>query len=157
MEPIRKITNFDGLQQQSETTNSSSGTSLASSSYAAKVGEILTKSRVGTAQQLIDDEFDYTLQTWLEVLYGHVPEARLNDAYVHASRTRNSTFPLTQFELCEAWNQIRAAERAVPPIGTYDWRGEKVCPHCNGTGTKLVVKRDSVLQRDYTYGEPCNH
>src|SRR5688572_28870149 len=116
MEPVRKITNFDGLQRQSETTNNSNETSRWSKSYAARVGEILAKSRAGTSQQLHDDEFQYTLAAWLEVLYGHVPEHRLNDVYVHASRTRNSTFPLTQFELCEAWNQVRAAERSMPPI-----------------------------------------
>lgn len=156
MEPIRKITNFDGLQQQSEITRSLPETAHGSRSYAAAVGEILTKSRAGIAQQLSDEEFDFTVDSWVEVLYGHVPEARLNDAYVHASRTRSSTFPLTQYELCDAWNQIRTAERNAPPIGTYDYRGREVCPDCNDTGTKLIVKRDLVLGRDYTYGVPCD-
>lgn len=113
------------------------------------------KSRAGTSQQLGDEEFQYTLASWLEVLFGHVPEHRLNETYVHASRTRNSTFPLTQYEMCEAWNQIRAAERTMPPVGTYEYRGRKVCPDCHNTGTKLVVKRDPILGRDYTYGLPC--
>lgn len=121
------------------------------------MGEILIKSRAGVAQQLSDEEFEDTLAAWLEVLFGHVPEARLNDTYLHASRNRNTTFPLTQFEMCEAWNQIKAAERSLPPVGTYDWRARDVCPHCHNTGTKLIVKRDEILGRDYTYGVPCSH
>lgn len=114
------------------------------------------KSRSGISQQLSDDEFQFTLAAWVEVLYGHVPEAKLNDAYIHASRTRNSTFPLTQFELCEAWNQIKAAERSIPPVGSYEWsRAREVCPDCNNTGTRLVVKRHPVLGRDYSYAIPC--
>ena len=122
------------------------------------MGEILAKSRSGITQQLSDEEFNFTLAAWVEVLFGHVPEARLNDVYIHASRNRNSTFPLTQFELCEAWNLIREAERhAMPRVGQYDYRGTEVCPKCNGTGTKLIVKRDPLLGRDYTYGMFCNH
>ena len=155
MEPISKITSFDGLQPQKETDRSSHGTAHGSNSYAAAVADILTKSRAGIAQQLSDEEFDFTVDSWVEVMYGHVPEARLNDTYLHASRNRNSTFPLTQYEMCEAWNQIKSAERAMPPIGTFDYRGREVCPHCNNTGTRLIVKRDPVLGRDYTYGVPC--
>ena len=122
------------------------------------MGEILAKSRSGITQQLTDEEFQFTLAAWVEVLEGHVPEHRLNDAYIHASRTRNSTFPLTQFEICEAWNQVRAAEKNnMPRVGQYDYRGTEVCPKCNGTGTQLFVKRDPVMQRDYTYGKACHH
>lgn len=126
-------------------------------SYAARVGEILTKSRSGINQQLSDEEFDFTVAAWVEVLYGHVPEARLNEVYVHASRNRNSTFPLTQFELCETWNQIKNAERtALPPVGTYEWsRARQACPDCNNTGYRQIVKRHPVLGRDYVYAVPC--
>ena len=120
------------------------------------MGEILAKSRSGIAQQLNDEEFQFTVGAWVEVLFGHVPEHRLNDVYVHASRNRNSSFPLTQFELCDAWNQMHDAERrSMPRVGQYDFRGENVCPDCLNTGTRLVVKRHPILQRDYTYGIPC--
>lgn len=153
---MERIKTISGLPPQTKTQISSPETSPWSKSYAARVGEILTKSRSGIAQQLSDEEFQFTVAAWVEVLDGHIPEARLNDTYVHASRNRNSTFPLTQFEMCEAWNQIKSAERSIPAVGSYEWdRARKVCPDCNNTGTKLIVKRDVQLGRDYTFGVPC--
>lgn len=125
-------------------------------SYAAKVSEILEKTRAGSPSQLLDEEFKFVVGTWVEAFAGIIPEHRLNDCYLHAARTRDSSFPMSVTDMCAAWNQIQAAERSMPAIGTHDWdRAREVCPRCNNTGTELVVKRDPILMRDYTYGRPC--
>lgn len=129
-----------------------------SRSYAAKVAEIITKTTTGNASQPEDEEFKVLVGIWTETFAGFIPEHRLNDCYLHAARTRDSSFPMSATDMCSAWNQIQAAERSMPAVGTYDWdRARKVCSKCNGTGTELFVKRDSVLGRDYTYGRPCYH
>lgn len=103
-----------------------------------------------------DDEFRLMIATWTETLQDLVPEQRLNEVFVYARRNRNSNFQMDVSEVCAAWNQIRESERhAMPRVGQYDYRGTNVCPHCNNTGTRLVVKRDPLMQRDYTYGIPC--
>ena len=98
------------------------------------------------------------IATWTEALQDAVPEYRLGDAFIHARQNRNSTFPLDVSEVCAAWKLIQQAEKAVPRTGSYEWsRAREVCGTCNGTGTKLVVKRDTESGRDYTYGVPCDH
>lgn len=130
--------------------------SRLSRSFAAKVAEIVTKARAGLTPQLEQDEFRFLVGQWVETLGGFVPEARLNDCYLHAARNRNSNFPMTATDICGAWKQIREAERLMPPIGSYEWsRAREVCGACNNTGTILVVKRHSVLGRDYTYAQIC--
>lgn len=94
--------------------------------------------------------------TWTEALQDVVPEYRVADAFVHARQHRNSTYLLDVSEVCAAWKVIHEAEKRMPPVGSYEWsRAREVCPDCNNTGTKLVVKRDTQLGRDYTYGTPC--
>lgn len=118
----------------------------------------MTKARAGSASQLEGEEFKFVVGQWTETLAGFVPESRLNDCYLHAARNRNSNFPMSATDVCSAWNLIQAAERSMPAIGTYDWdRAREVCAKCNNTGTTLVVKRDEVLGRDYTYGKACFH
>lgn len=115
-------------------------------------------SRAGNPAQLSDDEFKFLVGQWVQVLAGFVPEHRLNGCYLHAARTRDSSFPMSATDMCSAWNQIQAAERNMPAIGTHDWdRAREVCSKCNNTGTQLVVKRDPILMRDYTFGEVCHH
>lgn len=111
----------------------------------------------GNPARPVDEEFDLMVEAWTLTLQDLVPEHRLGEAIAHARQSRNSNFVLDVSEICFAWQRIKAAERSVPPVGTFDWRSEKVCPHCHNTGTKLIVKRDPVLQRDYTYGVVCKH
>lgn len=115
-------------------------------------------SRAGNPAQLSDEEFKFLVGQWVQVLAGFVPEARLNECYLHASRNRDTSFPMTATDMCSAWKIIKEAERSMPPIGTYEWsRAREVCPKCNNTGTQLFVKRDDVIGRDYTYGKTCYH
>lgn len=87
-----------------------------------------------------------------------VPEHRFAEVFVHARQNRNSSFVMDVSEVCATWKTIKETERhALPRIGQHDYRGTQVCLACNGTGTKLFVKRHPVLGRDYTYGAPCYH
>jgi hypothetical protein len=131
--------------------------STLSISYAARVSEVITKARAGLTPYLEPDEFKFLVGQWTETLLGFVPEYRLNDCYLHAARTRDTSFPMTATDMCNAWRQIQEAERSTPSVGTYDWsRAREVCSECNGTGTVLFVKRREDLGRDYTYARYCN-
>lgn len=113
-------------------------------------------SRAGLPSQVVGDEFKFLIGQWVEILGSVVPEHRLHDCYLHSARTRDTSFPMTATDMCTAWKQIREAERSMPPIGSYEWsRAREVCPMCNNTGSRLFVKRDAQLGRDYTYSAPC--
>jgi hypothetical protein len=130
--------------------------SRLSMSYGAQVSEQITKMFAGNPAAPEGDEFRLMVASWTEALQDVVPEYRLNDAFIYARQHRNSTFPMDVSEVCAAWKAIKDAERSIPPTGSYEWgRARKVCPDCNNTGTKLIVKRDEQLGRDYTYGVPC--
>lgn len=126
-------------------------------SYAAEVTEQLTKYFAGNPAKPIDEEFDLMVDAWTETLQDTVPEHRLAESIAEARRTRNSNFTLDVSEVCAAWQRLKAAERSTPPIGTFDWRATNVCPKCKNTGTRVFVKRDPILGRDYEYGEACSH
>jgi hypothetical protein len=155
MEPIRKITDFDGLMPQSGTQTDSTEISNLSKSYAATLGEIITKSNIGR-QQLTRDQTQIAIGVWYEALYGFIPEHRLNHCYVHAVRTRNNTFEMQPSELAASWTEIRAGEmyKRTPENRQLS---HGFCDKCNNTGTKQVVKYDPVLKREYTYAAACGH
>lgn len=118
----------------------------------------LLKLFAGNPSRPSEAEFKLMVAAWTETLQGVVPEYRVAECFVLARQRHNSSFLLDVSEVCEAWNQIRAAEKNnMPRVGQYDYRGFEVCPKCNGTGTRLVVKRDNTLGRDYTYGMACTH
>jgi len=123
-----------------------------------KVAEQLTKMFAGNPSRPEGAEFELMVATWTEALQDAVPEHRFVEMFIHARRNRNSSFLMDVSEVCATWKSIKETERhALPRIGQYDYRGTQVCPTCNGTGTKLFLKRDPVLGRDYTYGAYCNH
>lgn len=109
----------------------------------------------GNPARPVEDEFDLMVEAWTLTLQDVVPEYRLGEVITYARQSRSSTFVLDPSEICSAWKRLQVAERAAPRVGQYDYRGKKVCPHCHNTGTRLIVKRDPLLQRDYTYGVPC--
>lgn len=134
--------------------------SRLSKSYAAKVAEQLTKMFAGNPARPDgeSEEWRVMVATWTEALQGKVPEHRFVEIFIETRRNRNSNFLMDVSEVCATWDKTRESERhSVPRIGRYDYRGTTICEHCNGTGTKLFVKRDPVLGRDYTYGAPCCH
>lgn len=131
-------------------TKISETTSLSSRTYAAKVGEIIAKARAGSQPQLVGDEFKFAIATWTELLEGFVPESRLNDCYLHARRSRKSTFPLDPSELCAAWQEIHEAERARPAATIALRLQGDICERCNGTGYEIVEVKGRKVSR------PCN-
>ena len=136
----------------------STDSSRLSTSYARIVAEQLTKMFAGNPSRPDELEFKLMVATWTETLQGLVPQHRLAEMFTHARQNRNSSFLMDVSEVCAAWNKIRETERyALPRVGQYDFRGTSVCPQCNGTGTRLVVKRHPELMRDYTYGIACYH
>jgi len=96
------------------------------------------------------------IATWTETLQDIVPEYRLAEVFVHARRNRSTTYQLDVSEICAAWKEMKEAERVLRPTEKPTYAKE-VCKQCNGTGTRLFKKFDSVLGREYMYGEACDH
>ena len=143
-------------QPLNEGTPSPSESASVRPSYAASVMSELNRYFAGNPTRPVGGEFDLMVEAWTLTLQDLVPEHRLAECIASARRERTSTFTLDVSEVCASWLRIKTAEReAMPRVGQYDYRGKEVCPKCNNTGTRLIVKRDPVLQRDYTYGVPC--
>ena len=143
-------------QLLNEGTPQPSGRANVRTSYAASVMNELNRYFAGNPSRPVDEELDLMVEAWTLTLQDLVPERRLAECIASARRERSSTFTLDVSEVCGAWQRIKTAEReAMPRVGQYDFRGKEVCPHCNNTGTRLMVKRDPLLQRDYTYGVSC--
>lgn len=142
MESTRKITDFDGLTQSSVTPTGSTEISSLSKSYAATLGEIITKSNIGR-QQLTREETKIAIGIWYEMLYSVVPERRLNDCYLHAMRNRASTFPLAPNELVMAWNEIKGSEMYRNDPARQLTHG--FCEKCNNTGTEPIRDPKGII------------
>lgn len=150
MEPTRKITDFDGVTQQSVTPKGSTEISNLSKSYAATLGEIITKSNIGR-QQLTREETKIAIGIWYEMLHGVVPEHRLNDCYLHAMRNRASTFALAPNELVMAWNEIRQSEMHQQNPARALTHG--FCEKCNNTGSEPIRDEKGFI----IAMRPCSH
>jgi len=156
MQPIDPNTDFKALQTVAKPI--SEATPRLSPTYGAKVAELLMRLYAGNPIRPSDSEFKLKVADWTQTLQDIVPEHRLLETFTYARRNRDSNYLLDVSEICAAWNRMRETERHIlPPAFQYDYRGTEVCPECHNTGTKLVVKRDPVLQRDYTYGLVCHH
>lgn len=140
----------DSQMERSETQTDSATTLNLSKSYAAKLAEIITKSNVGR-QQFTKNETRIAVGVFYEVLYGVVPEHRLNDCYLLVKRNRVGTFALAPEEMAGAWNQIRESERYKNNPVKQITHG--FCEKCNNTGTWLV--RDDKGR--VIGGRPCSH
>ncbi len=128
--------------------------SRLSRSYGLKVSEQLTKMFAGNPASPEAEEFRLMIASWTETLQDVVPEYRLNDAFLHARRNRNSNFVMDVSEVCNAWNLIKQAEKSA--IGRYELSSAReVCPFCNNTGYRVAVRRDPVLGLDYACSIPC--
>jgi hypothetical protein len=142
---------LEHLARASETNNNSSEILSQSGSYAAAVQAVLIKSRIGRPQ-MGDKERDFTTGTWVEILYGVIPEHRLNDSYLLASRNKKDSFPIQPNDLCAAWNEIRESEmHKRAPESRQITHG--FCGRCNNTGTELI--RDA--NRKVKGARPCRH
>jgi len=115
------------------------------------VAEIITKSNVGR-QQLTKQQTALDTAIFMEVLYGTIPENRLNECYQEAIRTRKSTFPLKPEEMCAAWETIRQRDFYKRAPESHQLT-HGFCEKCNNTGNEVM--RDSEGQ---TIGaRPCKH
>lgn len=140
----------DQQMERNETQIDSTGISHLSKSYAATLGEIITKANIGRQQLDPKKEMPVAIAVWYEVLYGVVPEHRLNDCYLHAKRTRTSTFALVPEELTTAWSEIRSSEMYKrAPENRQITHG--FCEKCNNTGTEVITKPG------FTSARPCTH
>jgi hypothetical protein len=101
------------------------------------VAEIITKSNVGR-QEIPTKQLAIDTAIFMEVLYGTVPENRLNDCYQEAVRTRKSTFPLKPEEMCVAWETIRQRDFYKRAPESRQLTTDYVCPKCNNNGTELM-------------------
>lgn len=97
-----------------------------------------------------DTERDFTTGAWVEILYGVIPERRLNDCYLHAMRVKTDSFPIEPSDLCNAWKEIRQSEMAQP-VNPGNQLTHGLCEKCHNTGNEIVVK-DGIA-----YSRVCNH
>lgn len=134
---------LDHLMRANETPLDIARILSLSPTYAAVVAEILTKSNVGR-QQLTKQQTALDTAIFMEVLYGTIPENRLNDCYQEAVRTRKTTFPLKPEELCAAWTEIRQSEmhKRAPVERQLQ---APFCPKCNSTGNQPVRNDQGVI------------
>jgi hypothetical protein len=150
-------TNPQAIKQLlNEGTPVSTGDSRLSLSYGAVVAEQLTNYFAGKPAQPGDDEFDLMVADWTRVLQDVVPEYRLAEAFINVRRNRPTTFALEPSEICAEWDRMKLAERSLRPTAAPVFAKE-VCKQCNGTGTRTFKRFDSVLGREYEYGEACDH
>ena len=141
----------DRQMERSETQIDSVTTSNLSKSYAAKLAEIITKSNVGR-QQFTKEETKVAVAVFHEVLYGVVPEHRLNDCYVFVKRNRAGTFALAPEEIAAAWSQIRQSEMYKrAPDNRQITHG--FCEKCNNTGSEPIRNERGVI----TSARKCTH
>jgi hypothetical protein len=102
-------------------------------------------------------ELAAAVEAWCEILYPVVPVNRLNDCYLHAIRSRESTFAIAATEILTAWRIIsseeaRQRQRAQPCRLCFGWGYGKVydpktdteivkeCPHCHGQIQTAIAK-----------------
>jgi hypothetical protein len=100
------------------------------------VQAVLIKSRIGRPQ-LGDKERDFTTGTWMEILYGVIPENRLNDCYLLASRNKTDSFPIQPNDLCAAWNEIRESEMHKRAPESHQLT-HGLCPKCFNNNTEVI-------------------
>src|ERR1051326_7601510 len=141
----------DWQMQRSEMQTDSTAISHLSKTYAATLGEIITKSNFGRQQLDPKKEMPLAIAVWYEVLYGVVPEHRLNDCYLFVKRNRTNAFALQPEELSAAWNEIRSNERYKTNPAKQITHG--FCAKCNNTGSEIIYN----VQTKRTSARPCNH
>lgn len=100
-------------------------------------------------QQFTREETQVAVGVFYEVLFGVVPEQRLNDCYVFVKRNRATTFALQPEEIASAWGQIRESERYKNNPVKQITHG--FCEKCNNTGTEVI------RQAGYEGARPCEH
>lgn len=115
------------------------------------LAEIITKSNIGR-QQLTKEQSKIAVGIWYEVLFGVVPEHRLNDCYLHVARKRDNSFPWKPEELCAAWSEIKASEfyKRTPKDHQLT---HGFCEKCNNTGTELMRNEAGQVRG----ARPCTH
>lgn len=101
------------------------------------LGEIITKSNIGRRQLDPKEEQPITIAVWYEVLYGVVPEHRLNDCYLHVARHRDNGFPWKPEEIAMAWTAVKQAEmyKRISPDHQIT---HGFCEKCHNTGNEVI-------------------
>lgn len=130
----------------------STGISHLSETYAAMLGEIIIKSNIGRQQLDPKKEMPIAISVWYEVLFGVVPENRLNDCYLHVARHRGNTFPWKPEEIAAAWTSIRQAEFYKRAPDSHRLM-HGFCEKCNNTGNEVI--RDAF--GNSKGARPCKH
>ena len=101
---------------------------------------------------------------WMEVLYGHVPESRLDQAYRQAVHAHSGPFPVNCYEIIAAYNAIIAGEQAADADARRSYSPSKaeeqavaaMCDHCHGSGMRLKRDLDGRVL-GVIGGKPCDH
>jgi hypothetical protein len=145
---MERITN-DLKVVQNVTPETSEKTRSTSADYRTAVARMIVKTRLACSLPAFEtQELAAAVEAWCEILYGVVPVERINDAYLLAMRSRNSTFPIAATEVIEASKKI-AAE--------IDAKRRPACMLCGGRGSALVYDpasdTDIVKECPYCFGK----
>jgi hypothetical protein len=108
------------------------------------VGKLILKVRLACSLPALNvEEFAAMTEAWCELLGPVIPPERLNDCYLSAMQTRDSTFPLAATEMLTAWRRINSEEatrrqRARP------------CFLCQGRRFELIYdpKTDTEIEKE---------
>ncbi len=94
-----------------------------------------------SAQNPTDVEKAVRAETWAENLFDIIPERRLDDVFRRAFKDHTSDFPVSAYDLKNAWQRIRDEEyrNREKPVGGEPASAE-LCEKCFGTGMEAVYE-----------------
>jgi hypothetical protein len=124
------------------------------SSYDQAVGQLIVKSRIAAGLPPLDNyELALHISAWAEIVFGVIPESRLQDAYVRAMRDNADGFTLTAPGLVKGYRDLCESERLAPqmPMDRNLLPGN-VCSRCFGTGLEQFIEADG-----YKSSRRCEH
>jgi hypothetical protein len=92
-----------------------------------------------SAQNPTDEEKAVRAETWAENLFDLIPENRLDDTFRRAFKDHTSDFPVSAYDLKNAWQKMKVEEfqSREQPVGGEPASAE-LCEKCYGTGMSAV-------------------
>jgi hypothetical protein len=153
MQQLNQVTSKFANNRQSLTTTQSQQSVPASppESYLEQVLVIVADSYQCSAQNPTMAEKMSRAETWARVLWGIIPENRLQDCFDRAFKTRQSDgFPVSAYDLNDAWNVIQGEDIAQRMLETAQAKERNPVDHCT-TKYRHINEQGEI---DILYGGP---
>ena len=98
---------------------SANSLSMTKTRYFTK--QILQKIRLAfICNPITEKEFSLMVDAWEEVLRSvNVPPERINECYLNAFKEHKSNYPMTVYEIVDAWRLIQESEKSRKVIENY--------------------------------------